>query len=54
MATISDRIQEIATEASIATVVGTKPGKDSMHRVMRSLGSPKPIVDSVTFISLFE
>ena len=24
---ISDRIQEIATEASIATVVGTKPGK---------------------------
>ena len=24
---ISDRIQEIAAEASIATVVGTKPGK---------------------------
>ena len=24
---ISDRIQEIASEASIATVVGTKPGK---------------------------
>ena len=24
---ISDRIQEIASDASIATVVGTKPGK---------------------------